>query len=55
MVRAPIRPRPCGPINTPDRIKPIIPGILSLLRIIGDKRMIKSSIEKTNTGFFSGS
>jgi hypothetical protein len=36
-------------------MRPIIPGILSLRRIIGDKRIIKSRIEKTNTGFFSGS
>ena len=51
---SPITPKPFGPIIIPDNIKPMMPGILMRRRTIGDKRIIKSIKEKTNTGLVSG-
>ena len=45
---------PCGPINTPEMINPMIPGILSFFNTIGDNRMINKINEKINIGFFRG-
>jgi hypothetical protein len=50
----PIKPKPCGPIITPEMIRPIIAGIFIFLNKMGDSKMIKSNREKTNTGFLSG-
>jgi hypothetical protein len=47
-------PKPLGPIIIPDNINPMMPGILIRRKRIGDKRMIKSINEKTNTGLVSG-
>ena len=45
---------PCGPIITPEIIKPIMPGIFNLLRRIGESRIISRIKENINTGFPSG-
>jgi hypothetical protein len=50
----PINPNACGPINKPDIIKPIIPGIRNFLKTIGERRIINNNNEKTNTGLVSG-
>jgi hypothetical protein len=36
-------------------MSPIIPGIFNLLSTIGESKIMKSRMENTNTGFFSGS
>jgi hypothetical protein len=54
IVFSPIKRRPFGPIIIPDIINPIIEGIRTFLRRIGESRMIKSNKEKTRTGFFIG-
>jgi len=46
--------RPKGPIITPDIINPIIPGILTLRRRIGDRSIINNINEKISTGLLSG-
>ncbi|EKD31427.1 MAG: hypothetical protein ACD_77C00333G0003 [uncultured bacterium] len=46
---------PKGPTTTPDKMSPIIPGILSLLKSIGARRIINSSKEKMSTGLLNGS
>jgi hypothetical protein len=38
----------------PDSIKPMMPGILAFLKRIGESKMIKSIMEKTNTGLVKG-
>ena len=53
-VFAPMIPKPFGPMIIPDRIKPMIPGILAFLKRIGESKMIKSIMEKTNTGLVKG-
>jgi hypothetical protein len=50
----PIKPKACGPINKPDIIKPIIPGIRNFRKTIGERRIINNNNEKTNTGLVSG-
>ena len=50
----PINPNACGPINKPEIINPIIPGIRNLLKTIGERRMINNKSEKTNTGLVNG-
>jgi hypothetical protein len=50
----PSSPKPSGPIKTPERIKPMMAGILTLRRIMGDSKIMKSISEKINTGFWSG-
>ena len=49
-----IRFKPCGPMMTPARINPIIPGILMLLNISGAKRIINRMTEKTRTELWNG-
>ena len=51
MVFFPIRPKPIGPIKTPERIRPIIAGIFTFLKTIGESKIIKSISEKISTGF----
>ena len=46
--------KPCGPTKTPDRMRPIIPGIFNFLSNIGESKIINNTSEKTNTGFFNG-
>ena len=45
---------PCGPIMTPEIIKPIIPGIFNFRSRIGESKIISRIKEKINTGFPSG-
>jgi hypothetical protein len=54
MVFSPIKLKPCGPMITPEIIKPIIEGILTFLKIMGESKIMKSNNEKTRTGFFIG-
>ena len=54
IVFSPIKPSPFGPIMTPEIISPIIDGILTFLRKMGERRMINKRSEKTSTGFFIG-
>jgi hypothetical protein len=42
--------KPLGPINMPDKIKPIMPGIFNFPKIIGESKMIKRINEKIKTG-----
>lgn len=51
---SPITPRPLGPIMIPDKINPMIPGILNFLNKIGESKMMKSIRENTKTGFVNG-
>jgi hypothetical protein len=44
----------CGPIITPARIKPMIPGILKRLNNSGENKMINSVRARIRTGFFNG-
>jgi hypothetical protein len=46
---------PCGPIITPEIIKPITPGIFSLRSTKGDRRIMKRITEKKSTGLEIGS
>jgi hypothetical protein len=46
--------RPCGPMMTPEIIRPIIPGIFNLFRSMGDNRIMNRIKEKTSTGFSRG-
>lgn len=46
--------KPCGPMSTPDKMSPIIPGILMRRSRIGDSKMIKRTRENISTGFVSG-
>jgi hypothetical protein len=39
---------------TPEMISPIIAGILTLRRMMGESKIMKSISEKINTGFWSG-
>jgi hypothetical protein len=50
----PSNPKPSGPIITPEIISPIIAGILTLRRMMGESKIMKSISEKINTGFWSG-
>ncbi len=45
---------PCGPMITPEMIKPIIPGMFIFLSKIGDSKIMKSIREKINIGLLSG-
>jgi hypothetical protein len=54
IVFIPIIPNACGPIITPEIIKPMMDGIFILRNKIGERRMIKSKIENKSTGFFNG-
>lgn len=45
---------PFGPITTPEIIKPIMPGMFSRLKRIGEKSIINSIRENTSTGFVKG-
>jgi hypothetical protein len=49
-----MRNNPCGPIIIPEIIRPIIPGILNLLRIIGASKIIKRIREKMSTELLKG-
>jgi hypothetical protein len=49
-----IRNKPCGPMIVPEMIKPIIPGILNLLKIKGTRRMINNISEKIITELVKG-
>ena len=44
----------CGPIKTPEIIKPIIPGILKRLNNSGENKIINKVSAKIKTGFFTG-
>jgi len=46
--------KPFGPIKTPEMISPIIPGILNLLKINGENRIMSSVSARIRTGFFKG-
>ena len=50
----PIKPNACGPINKPEIIKPIIPGIRNLRKTIGERSIINNKSENTNTGLVRG-
>jgi len=52
---SPMIPSPFGPIMIPERINPMIPGILKRLSRIGDNNIMRSKRENTNTGLSSGS
>ena len=54
IVFSPIKRRPFGPISIPEIINPIMEGILTFLRRIGESRIMKSNKEKTSTGFLIG-
>jgi hypothetical protein len=54
IVFSPINLNPFGPMMTPEIIRPMIEGILTLRKKIGDSRIINNSKEKTSTGFFIG-
>jgi hypothetical protein len=43
--------RPCGPMITPEIIRPIIPGIFSFFNKIGESKMISRINEKIRIGF----
>jgi hypothetical protein len=53
-VFAPIKPSPCGPIMRPDKMRPMIPGILNFRNTMGESKIMNSKIENTRTGFFNG-
>jgi hypothetical protein len=46
--------RPCGPMATPERMRPTVPGIFIFLRRIGESSMINRTSEKTRTGLVNG-
>jgi hypothetical protein len=54
IVFSPINRSPFGPMIIPEIINPIIEGIRTFLRRIGESRMMKSNKEKTSTGFLIG-
>ncbi|MNT12365.1 hypothetical protein D3C86_1744480 [compost metagenome] len=45
---------PCGPMTTPEIIKPIIPGTLIERNKIGDNKIINKTSAKMSTGLFKG-
>ena len=49
-----MRCKKLGPIITPDRIKPIIPGTRKRLNNNGEKRIISSISARIKTEFFKG-
>jgi hypothetical protein len=51
---SPMRLKPFGPTITPEMIKPIIAGILSFRKMIGESKMMNKMSEKIKTGFFKG-
>jgi hypothetical protein len=48
------RCKPCGPINTPDKINPIMPGILILRNKMGESKIINRIKVNTKTGLLNG-
>jgi hypothetical protein len=49
-----IRKRPSGPMITPERISPMIPGIFNLEKISGRNKMINKMMENISTEFVNG-
>jgi hypothetical protein len=43
-----------GPMITPARIKPMMPGIRKRLKSSGEKRIIKRVSARISTGFLTG-
>ena len=45
---------PCGPMTTPERMRPMIPGIRIRRSSIGDNNIMRSINEKMSTGLLNG-
>jgi hypothetical protein len=48
------KPKPKGPMRTPDNINPIIPGMRNLRKTMGESKIMNNINEKIKTGFVKG-